>query len=148
MNNLGRATKITLVQAPLATGTSSTGLAGTVIDTKNFHGCLFVGTLGTAATTDVAHMYVQESSGPTSTGTFKDLDGMTVSSTAGGQDDKLMLIDIVKPVKRFLKPRIERDINVEWGGTVAHQYLADSLPTTHPSSTLVGAYVLGASPTT
>ncbi len=143
--NLTTSTKVTLVQAPLATGSASTGLMSSVIDTQNHHGCMFVGTLGTAATTDLATLAVYESSA--SAGTYAALSGMTASSSAN-EDDKVFIVDVSKPCKRYLKARLVRTANVEYGGTVAIQYEPDSKPTTHASSTLASAAVLGVSPTT
>ncbi len=141
--NLGKDVKGILIQAPLASGGSDP--LSTVVDMEGFEGCLFVGIVGTAGSTDVATLKISEAA--TSDGSMGDLSGIT-GSTSAGESDKFIMIDVYKPKDQFLQATITRSAAVEYGGTMAYQYGPLKRPTTHDSSTLATALVLGITPTT
>lgn len=145
--NISARTKLTGVQAPLATGAASTGLLSTVIDMSGFNGVLFTGyggTVGGTTTTLTLAVFDSSSTG----GTFAAIGGATISTT-GGDSDKVLALDVYKPEKRFLKAKLTRaGINAEYGGTIAQQYEASNMATTHSTGTLYQAPVLSVSVTT
>lgn len=130
--NLTTDTKVTMVQAPLASG--GTDLASAYVDMQGFEGVMFVGILGTAGATDVATLAAWSSTATGSTGTA--ISSATQTSTAG-LDDKFFCIDVFRPRRRFVKTHITRSAVVEYGGTVAIQYNPKVKPTVHASTTAV-----------
>lgn len=143
MANLGKEVKQILIQAPLASGSSDP--TSTVVDMQGFEGCLFTGLVGTVGSTDVATLKISESS--SSGGSYNDLSGITASTTAGNSDT-MLIIDVYKPKDRFLQATITRSGVVEYGGTVATQYLPSKSPTAHDSSTLGATMIFGVTPST
>ena len=134
-----------LVQVPIDAGTSNP--TSTWVDTENFEGCLFLGNLATQTGGATATMAVQTASSTTASGVA--ITGATVSSTAN-VDDKLLAVDVYKPVKRFLRTLLTRATsNVEWGGTVAILYGPRTVPTTNSTTdTYAAAPVLSVSAST
>jgi hypothetical protein len=141
--NLGKDVKNILIQAPLASGGSDP--TSTIVDMQNFEGCMFTGIVGTAGSTDVTTLAISESS--SSSGSWNALSGIT-ASTSAGESDVMLILDVYKPLDRFLRATLTRSDAVEYGGTLAQQYMPFKRPTTHDSSTLGATLVLGVSPTT
>ena len=131
--NLSKDAKVTLVQAAL-TSTAGNDPASDYVHMQGFDGVLFVGSLGTVGSTDVATLAAWGSTSTSSTGTA--IASATQTSTAGNSD-KFFAIDVYRPTTRYVKTHLTRSDVVEYGGTVAIQYNARSKPTTHGTSTAV-----------
>ena|GEM_PF-3628287 len=132
VQNISKAEKDTLVQAPLASG--GTDLASTYVDMANFDTVVFRGILGTAGSTDVCTLAAWGSSSTASTGSA--ISGATVTSTAG-LDDREIKIEVSRPRQRYLKTHVTRSAAVEYGGTIATQYGARVEPVTDCTSTVL-----------
>ncbi len=148
--NLSSNSKLTGIQAPLLTGSGSTGTPGTLsdsVDMSGFNGCLFtgfVGTVGGTTTTVTLAVFSSTAIG----GTYAAIGGASMTST-GGDSDQLMVIDVYKPQDRFLKAGLVRaGINAEYGGTIATQYEPNEVPTVHSTTTLYEVPILSVSITT
>jgi hypothetical protein len=143
--NLSKNILPALVQAPLASG--GTDLASKYVDTQGAPNVLFTGLLGTAGSTDVCTLAAWGSSSTSSTGSA--LSGATMSSSAG-ESDKLMILDVVRPLKRYIKTHLTRSAAVEYGGTYAQRYGAAGnrvSPVSSTGSDLVSAPVVVAGAT-
>lgn len=130
--NLSKNSKITMTQAPLASGGSD--LPGDPIDMQHSEGVLFIGLLGTAGSTDICTLAAFSSTA--AGGSYVALSSITQSSTKGNSD-KFFALDVHKPLNRFVKAQLTRDAVVEYGGTVAVQYGMRKAPHTHGTTTAV-----------
>jgi hypothetical protein len=114
---------VDLVQIGLAAG--ATDSFSSSVDMAGFGGCLFVGIIGAQDATATAALNVQHSD---------DNQNWTYCATAyldtpqQNQDDKLIVIDVQKPRKRYLRCELDRNGTTTWGGTIAIRYLARGTP--------------------
>jgi hypothetical protein len=135
--NLSKNVEVVGVQAPLASG--GTDHASSYVDLKGFLGCQFVGYVGTAGATDTCKLQVWLSTSTSSTGHAST--ALSMTSTAG-DDDKLIVLDVYRPKRRYVKTHLTRSAAVEYGGTVAVKYGADDAPVSSTGATLVSAPLL------
>lgn len=141
--NLSKQVLTKLVQAPLASG--GTDVASKYVDMQQFPGGVqFVGVLGTAGATDTCNLKVWLSASTATTGHASTT--LTITSTAG-ESDKLMILDVVKPLARYVKTHVTRSAAVEYGGTIAQQYGARLMPVSTTGSDLVSTPVVHAAST-
>src|SRR3989304_2949636 len=113
---------VDLVQAGLAAG--ATDLFSSSVDMAGFGGCLFVGIIGAQDVTATSFLKVQHSD---------DDQNWTYCQTAlvepaANQDDKLIVIDVHRPRKRYLRTELDRTGTPTGGGTAAIRYLARGTP--------------------
>jgi HK97 family phage prohead protease len=72
--------------------------------------------------------------------------GAVVTGAAGGSD-KFFVLDVFRPLKRYVRTTLTRAVaNFIYGGTIAIQYGAHKKPTIHDAATLAAAAILGISP--
>ena len=117
--------KLTLVQAGLADG--QTDPDSSSVDMSGFDGVLFVGIVGTITGSGTVTMIAAQSSDDS---TFNTLSGASVVATAAADSDKLLVIDIQRPVDRYVRTSLTRaTANSIYGGTLAIQYKARSKAT-------------------
>jgi hypothetical protein len=139
--NLSKNVKITLVQAPLADGQTDPDSAA--VDMQDFEGVMFVGIVGTVTGAGTAALKASQSSDNVN---FNDLSGAVVTGAAG-DSDKFFVLDVYKPLDRYVRSTLTRAIaNSIYGGTIAIQYGAHKRPTAHDAATLAAAVLLGISP--
>jgi len=143
IRNLSKEVFPKLVQAPLASG--GTDLASKYVDMMNYPGGVtFIGILGTAGSTDVCTLQVWLSASTATTGHASTT--LTMTTTAG-ESDKLMILDVVKPIPRYVKTHFTRSAAVEYGGTVALAYGAHKQPVSSTGTDLVSTPVTHAGST-
>ena len=139
--NLSKNVKVTLVQAPLADG--QTDPDSSSVDMQGFEGVLFIGIVGTVTGSGTASLKASQSSDNSS---FNDLSGVVATGAAGGSD-KFILLDVYRPLDRYVRTTLTRAVaNSIYGGTIAIQYGAHKKPTIHDAATLAAAAILGISP--
>ena len=139
--NLSKNVKVTLVQAPLADG--QTDPDSSAVDMQGFEGVLFVGIVGTVTGAGTASLKAAQSSDNVN---FNDLAGAVASGAAGGSD-KFIVLDVYRPLDRYVRTTLTRAVaNSIYGGTIAIQYGAHKKPTVHDAATLAAAAILGVSP--
>lgn len=138
--NLNSNIKITRVANAAAAGTSAVN--GSAIDMLGFHGVMFVAAVGALTATQVTSLKAQE--GDTSSPTA-DLAGSLVGPLADGDSNKCLVLDIYRPLKRYIRPVLNRaTANAVVDGIWAIQYCGDKAPTSHDTS--VAASKVKASP--
>jgi len=139
--NLSKNVKVTLVQAPLADG--QTDPDSSAVDMQGFEGVMFVGIVGTVTGSGTASLKAAQSSDNSN---FSDLSGVVATGAAGGSD-KFLVLDVYKPLERYVRTTLTRAVaNSIYGGTIAIQYGAHKRPTVHDAATLAAAAILGISP--
>lgn len=125
--------KITRVLNAVAAGTSVQ--AATAVDMTGFDGVLFIALLGTLTATQVTSLKAQQSSDAAVADDYSDLLGSNVGPLADGDSNKMLVLDVFRPEKRYVKPVVVRGTaNAVIDGVIAIQYTARSLPTAHAAS--------------
>ena len=126
---LVKATKFTLVQAALADGQSDPD--GSSVDMAGYDGCLFAAIVGTITTTGTANMVIKQSDDDGSLDDYTAISGATATASAAAQSDRMLIIDIYQPNKRYLRPTLTRaTANSIIGGIIAIRYMAKDRPIT------------------
>ena len=81
----------------------TTTLNGEGIDTDGYDGVLFAVMLGTLTSGQVTKLKVQQSSDNGSTDAFDDLASSSTAAAADADGNKLLIVDVFKPMKRYLR---------------------------------------------
>lgn len=135
--------KTLVIQAP-TTGTNSTSMASNAIDTAGFNSCAIVTTVEASS---IMTTQLLQGSTSTTAGDFATLNynSSTVSLTQGSSAPKGVLItNIHRPPRRYLRVLVESTGARPHGGTVAHLYNAMVRPTTNASTdVLLSTTVVG-----
>jgi hypothetical protein len=113
-----------------ATAAGTSAIDSTSIDMTGFDGVLFIVKLGTAAANNTAK--AQEDT-VTGFGTVQDLAG---SLTAAGVTNKVLMIDIERPTKQWVRVEVARGTSTTIDSILAIQYKARSLPITQLLTTI------------
>lgn len=135
--NESREIKITRAMNGVAAGSADEN--GTAINMTGFETCTFIGMFGAITATGVQGMKVQES--PDGSTGWADLAG-TLVSLADTDDDKMAVVEIVKPLKPYLRPVMTRaTANAVIDGVIAVQAQARKRATVHDATTVAAAEV-------
>ena len=133
--NLSKDVKVTRVMNGVAAGTSNQN--GSSVDMQNFEGVMFVAHLGTLSASQVTQMKAQQSSDDGSSDAFTDLLGTQTAAMADDDDDQCVILDIYRPVERYVRPVLLRATgNAVIDGITAIQYGPLKKPTTHDAATV------------
>jgi hypothetical protein len=141
MNYLTEEIKLTLVQAALADG--QTDPDSTAVDMAGFDGVMFVGIVGTITGAGTVTLKAQQSDDNGVADAFSDLSGVSAQATGADADsDKLLVLDIDQPSKRYVRTNLTRaTANAIYGGTLAIQYKARVKPTATAAVQLAASIV-------
>ncbi len=136
MTQISNQTKITRVMNAVAAGT--TVQTSSAVDMAGFDGVRFIVSLGASVATAVAA--VKASDCDTSGGTYADIAGsLGTAFTPTTDDNKVWVLDIYRPTKRFVKCIVNRaTANTTIDGIVAEQYAARLEPKTDDATTVLG----------
>lgn len=129
--------KITRVMDAIAAGTSTQ--TSDIIDNKDFHGATFYAMLGDVLDTCALEFVIQQGS-QAGGGDMADVDDGNVVHVADATDadDKVVAVEIQRPVSRYLRLKIVRaTANAEIDGVLALQSDPKARPVTHDSSTVL-----------
>ena len=127
MLNPSKDCMITRVMNAVAAGTNDTQ-DSTALDMSGWDGVVFIALFGTLSATAVTDIRAQE--GATST-PATDLAGTKISATPGTHDNKALILDIYRPLKRYIRCRVTRaTANAVIDGIIAIQYRGKKAPVT------------------
>jgi len=139
--SLAKAAKTTRHSNAVAAGqTTITPSAG--IDMLGFETCAFEILWGAITAGGAQSVKVQQSNDDGVADDYDDLEG-SGQTVADDDDNKITIVEVVRPTKRYLKClvlRATQDSAVD--GIVAHQYGARTLPVTQDATTVSGTEVL------
>jgi hypothetical protein len=139
-NFLSRDVKLSLVQAALADG--STDPDSTALDMSGFDGVMFVGICGTITGSGTINLAASQSDDNAASDDFSAIPTASATATASTKSDKLLVLDIFQPAKRYVRTTVTRAVaNSVYGGTLAIQYKAKDRPTTTAAATLAASIV-------
>lgn len=119
-----------------ASGTAD--VTSKVIDTKGFDSVAIVVHTATIATGSVCDIFLQEADAASDADTLTSGANLAGSSItiADDDDNQAFVIDVNKPLKRFLQLTVNKDATNAWAGSaIAYLYNADAAPTTHAEGT-------------
>lgn len=133
--DLNQNTKVTRVMNAVAAGTTDQN--GSSVDMQGFENVTFIASLGTLTATQVTSLKAQQSSDDGDADAFSDLEDTDSGDLADDDDDQCIVLTIVKPQKRYVRPVLLRGTaNAVIDGIIAIQSGPAKKPTTHDSSTV------------
>ncbi len=132
MINLLKAGKVTRVLNAVAAGTTAQN--GTTLDMQGFDAVIFVAAFGTLTATQVTSIKAQQGL-LSDASDMADLANTKVGPLADGDSNKLLVLDVIKPVERYVRCVVSRGTaNAVIDGVIAIQYNAVKEPTTQGST--------------
>lgn len=125
--NLLANSAIDLLHTGAVAGTSDITDADSV-DMAGYDGAVFIAQLGALSANQVTSLQIQGADADTG---HADLVGAITANAADGDSDNLLIVDVVKPVKRYLKPMLNRATgNAVLDGIICIRYKASKAPVT------------------
>lgn len=141
IGNLLYETKVVRVSNAVAAGSSDiTPSAG--VDFSGWDGGLFVVAFGAITTGAVTSVKLQQSSDDGAVDTYADIAGSSVV-VADDQDNKVALIDVIRPAERYVLPIVKRATqNAVLDGILCLLYRARKEPVTQSSNVMATSKLL------
>lgn len=134
--NLSTNVKVTQCLGAVVAGT--TVQHGTTLDMQGFDGVMFIGAVGVLTATAVTALLAQ--GGAASDGSDKAAIAGATVSFADSDDDKAAVVDVYRPLDRYVTPTLSRGTaNAVIQGVFAIQYSASKKPTAADAATIVGS---------
>lgn len=99
--------KVNAQRAVPPTAAGATNVNGAGVDRQGFDGVLFILGFGTIVATGVQGIKAQQSDDDGSSDAYGDLAG-TLVSAADDDDDKLVMLDVYRPLKRWVRLVVTR----------------------------------------
>ena len=114
-------TKVIRVKNAVAAGTSNQ--TTTAVDTAGYQGCRFIAAFGTITATAVTSVKVTQADDAGISVNAEDLAGSGISLTPSTDDNKVVIVDVYRPSRRYLQLSILRGTaNAVIDGVVAELY--------------------------
>lgn len=124
----------TLMNGAVAGGTT-TVTPSTPIDMQGFENVMFIVPLGDVVNGAVVTLKANEVASNTNTGGTALTNTATVTATATSADDKLLILDNIRPKTRYVYPTVERTTqNAPLNGIIAIRYGTVNKPVTQDST--------------
>jgi hypothetical protein len=147
MNNLLPNIKIETIGA-LVAAANNTDANSSRVDMAGYDGCLFLAEVAVSVNTGVATLTIEGGATDADPGAGNALTGATATATdAGGAtlNNKILVIDVYKPVKRYLQAvRTSGVANITFGPVIAIKYRGGAFPITPDTAeVLASAGVIG-----
>jgi hypothetical protein len=132
--NLAQAVEVRRVVNATAAGTTT--INGSSVDTQGYDGVAFIALFGALTATQVTSLKAQQSSDDGSTDSYDDLAGSGSGNLADGDGNKVLVLEVFKPAKRYVRPVILRGTaNAAVDGVIALLFRAEKTPV--PTGTTV-----------
>jgi hypothetical protein len=129
-HNLTHNVVTSVVLREVAAGTTST--ASSAVDTLGYAGVRFVAGFGTLTASQVTNLKAQHSD---DNSTWADIAGTATANLADADGGKLLIVDVFKPTKRYVRASVQRGTaNAVINGVIAERYRAAFGGTTADSS--------------
>lgn len=125
MELLSEEIKVTQLVNATTGAAGATDIDPSAVDMAGFEGVMFVATMGAIVATAVTSMKARQSA---DNSTFADLAGTQID-IADDDDNQVFILDIYRPLKRYVKPYIDRATANATLTVLAVQYGARSRPT-------------------
>lgn len=111
--------------------------SATPVDLKGYDGVMFVALFGALTANQVTSLRGQQSSDNGSSDDFSDIEGSKVGPLSDDDDNDMLVLDVFRPAKRYVKPVIDRETaNAVVDGVIALLYRAREVPVTQGASVI------------
>ena len=128
--------KVTMPLTAVAAGSDAQYTS--IIDMQGFESCTFIASFGAITAGAVTSVSIQQDDANATAG-MTDLAGSGYT-VADSDDDKCVVVEVVKPTKRYLRLKISRATqNAVINCVIAIQTTARVRPVTHDSTTVLGS---------
>jgi hypothetical protein len=136
MSQISNTTKIVRVMNAVAAGTSVQ--TSSAVDMAGFEGVRFIVSLGVGSASSVGQVKASQST--TSGGSYSDIAGsLGTAFTPTTDDNKVWVLDIYRPTKRFVKCIVNRAAgNTVIDTVTAELYEPRNFPTVDDATTVLG----------
>jgi hypothetical protein len=133
--NFSKGSKMIVLSGVIAAGAADiTNLAG--VDTFGFSGCAILVQMGALSATQVTSLRGQYSNDDAAADPYADIEGSSTGNALDADSNKLLVLDIYRPKKRYIKPIIKRaTANAVITSVVVILYDAASEPVAASSTT-------------
>lgn len=112
-----------------AVAAGATASNGSGVDMQGYNGVIFIAALGTLTATQVTSLKAQQSDDNGSSDDYTDIEGSKTDAMQDGDSNKMLVVDIYKPTKRYVRPVVNRGTaNAVIDGVIAIRYNADRIP--------------------
>ena len=133
--------QINVVRLVNATVAGSTAVNGTHVDMDGWDGVIFVCFLGTLTATQVTSLKAQNGSLANDTDQA-DITGVVTGAAADGDSNKMLVLDVYRPLKRYVRPVVNRaTANAVIDAVFAIQYQGDKYGNTTADASVSQALV-------
>jgi hypothetical protein len=141
INSILKDCAIDVIAAAAAAGTTT--VTSSVLDMSGWDGVLFIAKSGDATSGTVLTLAALGNTANATGGTAAAITGATCTYTslsATDADDKTLMVDVVRPVKRYIYVTLARATqNCECSGIIAIRYRGNKAPVTQGASCIASA---------
>lgn len=135
MHHLSDAVKTVRVSNAVAAGATDSN--GTGVDMTGYDAVRFIALLGTLTATQVTDLKAQQSDDDGSSDAYSDIEGSATDPMDDADDNDMLITDIIRPTKRYVRPVVERGTaNAVIDGVIAELYRARDLPVTQDATVI------------
>lgn len=121
----------------------TTEVDSSIVDMSGWDGCCFIVDLATVVDASVLTLNVQENSANSTSG-MATITGATATFTASTSSNKTLIVDVIKPSKRYVRAQFTRTAqNATVNTILCVLYRARSRPTSADASALAQTTVVG-----
>lgn len=129
--NLSKCCAIDLVKTNVAAGAADITDAAEV-DMAGYDGVVFIALLGTLTAGQVTKL---RANGGSVSGTHAELVGATTPAAADGDSNRVLVVDVHKPLHRYMRPSVLRATqNAVINGIIAIRYHGSKAPVTQAAT--------------
>ncbi len=142
--NLSKAIKVSVVS--VGDTAAQTELDTSVVDMQGFEGVMFVAVTGDVTASSVLTLTAKGNTANSTSSPAPVTQKATAAVTAGASDsdNKVLMVDVYKPVMRYIFAALTRTAaNAVIGPIIAIQYGAGLKPTTQDATVIASAFGLG-----
>lgn len=132
--------KTVRVMNGVVAGTSDQTSSAVRLSTHKADAARFVILLGALTATQVTSAKLQQSSDDGSSDAYSDLEGTLVGPMADDDDDQMLIIDVIRPTKDYLKCVVDRGTaNAVIDGIICELYQLREVPVASQDATVMSA---------
>ncbi len=138
--NLAKNVSVDLLHVGAVAGTSDI-TDGASVDMQGWDGAMFIAQLGALSANQVTNLQILGADADTG---HAALSGAVTANAADGDSDKLLIVDVVKPIHRYLKPLLNRATgNAVLDGIICVRYRGSKAPVTQGATVISAVTVAG-----
>jgi hypothetical protein len=134
--------EIAVARALNAVAAGTSDQTGTAQDLQGWEGVLFIAAVGALTATQITSLKAQASSDDAATDAYADISGAVAGPLTDTDGNKLLVLNVHRPTKRYVKPYIDRGTaNAVIDGIFAIKYGPRNVPTSQDSTVMAAVAV-------